>query len=125
MNLSRLIPIFDNSVSSWALEARLLRWLTLIWLFVGLIMLFSASYTVAAARQDDGLYYFKRQLLWVLVSLILFNIIVHLPLKKILGVQYYCAPPFKENFGGSTLVFNIFSILNFSHPCTRNGKKGI
>ncbi|MBD2197491.1 MULTISPECIES: FtsW/RodA/SpoVE family cell cycle protein [Calothrix] len=89
MNLSRLIPIFDNSVSSWALEARLLRWLTLIWLFVGLIILFSASYTVAAARQNDGLYYFKRQLLWVLVSLILFNIIVHLPLKKILGVSHW------------------------------------
>ncbi|OUL23744.1 cell division protein FtsW [Nostoc sp. T09] len=89
MNLRRLIPIFDNSVSSWALEARLLRWLTLIWLFVGLIMLFSASYTVAAARQNDGLYYFKRQLLWVFVSLILFNIIVHLPLKKILGVAHW------------------------------------
>ena len=89
MNLSRLIPIFDNSVSSWALEARLLRWLTLIWLCVGLIVLFSASYTVAAARQNDGLYYFKRQLIWVFVSLILFNIIVHLPLKKILGVAHW------------------------------------
>ncbi|MDZ7958945.1 MAG: FtsW/RodA/SpoVE family cell cycle protein [Aulosira sp. DedQUE10] len=89
MNLRRLIPIFDNTVSSWALEARLLRWLTLIWLFVGLIMLFSASYTVAAARQNDGLYYFKRQLLWVLVSLILFNFIVHLPLKKFLGVAHW------------------------------------
>ncbi|QIR40734.1 FtsW/RodA/SpoVE family cell cycle protein [Tolypothrix sp. PCC 7910] len=89
MNLRRLIPIFDDSVSSWALEARLLRWLTLIWLCVGLIILFSASYTVAAARQNDGLYYFKRQLMWVLVSLILFNFIVHLPLKKFLGVAHW------------------------------------
>ncbi|MEJ6486383.1 FtsW/RodA/SpoVE family cell cycle protein [Nostoc punctiforme UO1] len=89
MNLRRLIPIFDSSVSNWALEARLLRWLTLIWLFVGLIMLFSASYPVADARQSDGLYYFKRQLLWVLVSLIGFNIIVNLPLQKILGVSHW------------------------------------
>ena len=89
MNLRRLIPIFDSSVSNWALEARLLRWLTLIWLFVGLIMLFSASYPVADARQGDGLYYFKRQLLWVLVSLIGFNIIVNLPLQKILGVSHW------------------------------------
>ncbi|MEH1794758.1 MULTISPECIES: FtsW/RodA/SpoVE family cell cycle protein [unclassified Nostoc] len=89
MNLRRLIPIFDSSVSNWALEARLLRWLTLIWLFVGLIMLFSASYPVADARQNDGLYYFKRQLLWVLVSLIGFNIIVNLPLQKILGVSHW------------------------------------
>ncbi|MEH1948656.1 MAG: FtsW/RodA/SpoVE family cell cycle protein [Nostoc sp.] len=89
MNLRRLIPIFDSSVSNWALEARLLRWLTLIWLFVGLIMLFSASYPVADARQNDGLYYFKRQLLWVLVSLIGFNIIVNSPLQKILGLSHW------------------------------------
>lgn len=89
MNLRRLIPIFDDSVSSWALEARLLRWLTLVWLFIGLIMLFSASYAVADARQNDGLYYFKRQILWVLVSLIGFNFIVNLPLRKILGISHW------------------------------------
>jgi cell division protein FtsW len=89
VNLRRLIPIFDISASNWALEARLLRWLTFIWLFVGLIMLFSASYPVADARHDDGLYYFKRQLLWVLVSLIGFNIIVNLPLQKILGLSHW------------------------------------
>ncbi|MFN6528886.1 FtsW/RodA/SpoVE family cell cycle protein [Nostoc sp. ChiSLP03a] len=89
MNLRHLIPIFDSSVSNWALEARFLRWLTLIWLFVGLIMLFSASYPVADARHNDGLYYFKRQLLWVLVSLIGFNIIVNSPLQKILGLSHW------------------------------------
>jgi cell division protein FtsW len=89
VNLSRLIPIFDNSVATWALEARLLRWLTLIWLFVGLIVLYSASYPVADARHGDGLYYFKRQIIWVLVSLIGFNFIVNLPLRKILGVSHW------------------------------------
>ncbi|TBR58428.1 FtsW/RodA/SpoVE family cell cycle protein [Mastigocladus laminosus UU774] len=89
MNLRRLIPLFDDSVSEWALEARLLRWLTLVWLFVGLIMLFSASYPVADVRQDDGLYYFKRQLVWVLVALILFNIVVNLPLRKVVGVSHW------------------------------------
>jgi cell division protein FtsW len=89
VNLRSLIPIFGNSVSVWALEARLLRWLTLIWLFVGLIMLFSASYPVADARHDDGLYYFKRQVIWVLVSLVGFNIIVNLPLQKILGLSHW------------------------------------
>jgi cell division protein FtsW len=89
VNLRRLIPLFDNSVSEWALEARLLRWLTLVWLFIGLIMLFSASYPVADVNHDDGLYYFKRQLLWVLVALILFNIIVNLPLHRILGVSHW------------------------------------
>ncbi|WP_026082616.1 FtsW/RodA/SpoVE family cell cycle protein [Mastigocladopsis repens] len=87
MNLRRLIPLFDNSVSSWALEARLLRWLTMVWLFVGVVMLFSASYAVADVRHHDGLYYFKRQILWVLVGLIVFNIVVHLPLRRILGLS--------------------------------------
>ena len=89
MNLLRLIPIFDNSVSSWGLEARLLRWLTLMWMFIGLIILFSASYPVADDRQSDGLYYFKRQILWAIVGLIIFNIIVNLPLRKILGVSHW------------------------------------
>ena len=89
MNLRQLVPIFDNSVSTWALEARLLRWLTLVWLFVGLVVLFSASYAVADHRQDDGMYYFKRQIIWVFVSLILFNIIVNLPLKKIVGSSHW------------------------------------
>lgn len=89
MNLRQLIPIFDNSVSSWSLEARLLRWLTYVWLFIGLIILFSASYAVADERQGDGLYYFKRQIIWVLVSLVIFNIIVNLPLRKILGVSHW------------------------------------
>lgn len=89
MNLLRLIPIFDNSVSTWGLEARILRWLTLTWMFIGLIILFSASYPVADERHGDGLYYFKRQILWGIVSLIIFNIIVNLPLRKILGVSHW------------------------------------
>jgi len=89
VNLLRLIPIFDNSVSTWGLEARLLRWITLTWMFIGLIILFSASYPVADERQGDGLYYFKRQILWAIASLIIFNIIVNLPLRKILGVSHW------------------------------------
>ncbi|BAT51883.1 cell division protein FtsW [Nostoc sp. NIES-3756] len=89
MKLRSLIPFFDDSVSTWALEARLLRWLTFIWLFVGLTILFSASYVVADVRQGDGLYYFKRQVLWVLAALVGFNIIVNRPLQKILNASHW------------------------------------
>ncbi len=89
MNLRQLIPFFDHSAGSWAPEARLLRWLTLLWLVLGLIMLFSASYPVAAERQGDGLYYFKRQIIWVFVGLILFNWIVNTPLSKILAASHW------------------------------------
>ncbi|MGL5193938.1 MAG: FtsW/RodA/SpoVE family cell cycle protein, partial [Chroococcales cyanobacterium] len=82
-----LIPVFDPAVKEWALEARLLRWLTFLWLFVGLAVLFSASYPSANAEFGDGLYYFKRQIIWVLVGLIGFNVLVYTPLRYIQGIS--------------------------------------
>ena len=77
MDLHRLIPFFDTSVSEWAVEARLLRWITFLWLFVGLVVLFSASYPVANSNFGDGLYYFKRQLFSVSIGLVGFNVLVN------------------------------------------------
>lgn len=87
MDLRRFIPFFDSSVQSWAIEARLLRWLTFIWLFIGLAVLFSASYPTGIAESGDGLYYFKRQLLWTGVGLAGFHLLVHTPLRRILAVS--------------------------------------
>lgn len=89
MQLRSFIPFFDTSAQEWALEARLLRWLTFLWLLMGLAVLFSASYPVADADFGDGLYYFKRQLLWILFSLVGFNILVHSPLRYILGMAHW------------------------------------
>lgn len=89
MELRRLIPFFDASVSEWAVPARLLYWLTLLWLFLGLVVLFSASYPVGYSDFSDGLYYFKRQLIGVLVGLVAFNLIVHRPLQQISSVAHW------------------------------------
>ncbi len=89
MNLRYLIPFFDTSAQDWALEARLLRWLTFLWLMVGLAVLFSASFAVADADFSDGLYYFKRQILWILVGLLGFNMVVHFPIRYILGLSHW------------------------------------
>lgn len=78
------IPYFDPEVRDWAIEARLLRWLTFLWLSMGLVVLFSASYPVADAEFGDGLYYFKRQLLWIFMGLLGFNFFVRFPLHYIL-----------------------------------------
>lgn len=86
MKLSLLIPFLDNSVEDWAITARLLRWLTFLWLFIGLVILFSASYSIADADHGDGLYYFKRQIVWVLVGLVVFNVVVHSPLRYIVAI---------------------------------------
>lgn len=86
MNLRSLIPFLDPSVKDWALEARLLRWLTFLWLAIGLAMLFSASYAIAERDFGDGLYYFERQLGWIAVGLVAFGILTNSPLRYILGV---------------------------------------
>ncbi|CDM97990.1 MAG: putative peptidoglycan glycosyltransferase FtsW [Limnospira sp. PMC 1291.21] len=81
MRLRYLIPFFDPSSQNWATEPRLLRWLTFVWLFVGLVAMFSASYPSALAEHGDGLYYFKRQLTWMLVGMVGFNVIVNTPVR--------------------------------------------
>ncbi|NJO41600.1 MAG: FtsW/RodA/SpoVE family cell cycle protein [Cyanobacteria bacterium CRU_2_1] len=86
MKLRYLIPFVDTSSKDWALDARLLRWLTFLWLSIGLVVMFSASYPVADATLGDGLYYFKIQLLWISLGMIGFNILVHSPLRYILGI---------------------------------------
>jgi len=86
VNLRLLIPFFDSSVEEWSTPARVVRWLTFLWLFIGLVVLFSASYSIADAAYEDGLYYFKRQILWMLVGLVIFNVVVHSPLRYILGI---------------------------------------
>ncbi|AMW27155.1 FtsW/RodA/SpoVE family cell cycle protein [Arthrospira platensis] len=81
MRLRHLIPFFDPSAQNWATEARLLRWLTFVWLFIGLVAMFSASYPSALAEHGDGLYYFKRQVTWMLVGMVGFNVIVNTPVR--------------------------------------------
>lgn len=68
------------------MEARLLRWLTFIWLFIGLATVFSASYAIADAELSDGLYYFKLQIFWISLGLIGFNVLVHFPLRYVLAI---------------------------------------
>ena len=85
-NLRRMVPFFDASISDWAWEARVLSWLTGVWLVMGLIVLFSASYPTASLEHGDGLYYFKRQVIWAAVGSIGFWIAVRTPLQYLLGV---------------------------------------
>jgi cell division protein FtsW len=71
------------------MEARLLKWLTFLWMFIGLAVLFSASYPSADAEYGDGLYYFKRQLIWVVLGLVGFNLQVRSPLRYVLGIAQW------------------------------------
>lgn len=89
MELRQLIPLFDTSASKWATLARLLRWLTLLWVLIGLVILFSASYPVGEADFGDGWYYFKRQIISIIIGLVVFNWAIHSPLRQILGLAHW------------------------------------
>jgi cell division protein FtsW len=85
MNIFRyIIPFYQPDIDQWSLEGRLLRWLTFLWLLIGLIALFSASYAVGLDESNDGWFYIKRQGFWMIIGLVLFKIITELPLKVIL-----------------------------------------
>ncbi|MBD1907683.1 FtsW/RodA/SpoVE family cell cycle protein [Funiculus sociatus GB2-A5] len=90
MNLRQLVPFFNPAVQDWAIDARLLRWLTFLWLFIGLVVLFSASYPSGDAEYGDGLYYFKRQIISVMLGLLVFNVVVNFPLRHVLGIANWC-----------------------------------
>ncbi len=75
-------PAAKPSRDPWNAEARWLRWLTLVWLALGLMMLFSASYPVAQRISGDGLYFFRRQLVWVGLGLSCFWALVRIPLRR-------------------------------------------
>jgi cell division protein FtsW len=89
VNLRLLIPFFDPTVKDWSLTARLVRWLTFLWLTIGLFVLLSASYYWGEITNQDGLYYFNRQILFSVISLLIFNVIVHTPLQKILKISQW------------------------------------
>ncbi len=86
MALRDLFLLVNPSAEEWATNARLLRWLTYLWMFIGLAVLFSASYPSADADYGDGLYYFKRQLIWAVLGLVAVNMLVRSPLRYVLGI---------------------------------------
>lgn len=120
--LQYLIPIFDSSVSTWSAEARWLRWLTFLWLFIGLLVLFSASFPIAHAEYGDGFYYIKRQLIWVTVGLIGFNFLVHSPIGSVVRLNHWLlllflgliwltlVPGLGNTVNGATRWISIFGI---------------
>lgn len=81
-----LLPFYDPSAREWGIEARALRWITFLWLSVGFVVMFSASYVAADAERGDGLYFFKGQLIWIFIGLTIFNLLVHSSLRYVLGL---------------------------------------
>lgn len=84
--LRYFIPFIAPQVKSWTWEARLLNWLTCVWLIIGLVTLVSASYPEGIINSNDGLYIFKRQLIGVAVGVVGFNIMAYQQLSKTIKI---------------------------------------
>lgn len=81
-----ILPFIDLEAQTWSTDARVLRWLTLLWTAIGLVMMYSASFVAADAERGDGLYFFKGQIVWIFVGLTCFNILVHAPIRYVVGL---------------------------------------
>ena len=87
MNIARyLLPFYEPNFDEWSLEAKLLRWLTFLWILIGLATLFSASYAVGLETTGDGWYHFKRQLFWVAIGLVLFKTVIDTSIEQLAKV---------------------------------------
>ncbi|MGL5939110.1 MAG: FtsW/RodA/SpoVE family cell cycle protein [Waterburya sp.] len=84
--LGYFIPFVDPQIKFWTWEARLLNWLTGVWLIIGLVTLVSASYPEGIVNNHDGLYILKRQLIGVGVGIIGFNLMARQPLRQTLKI---------------------------------------
>ncbi|MEO1294583.1 MAG: FtsW/RodA/SpoVE family cell cycle protein, partial [Cyanobacteria bacterium J06636_16] len=82
-SLWHLFPFLDPATMHWSQEARLIRWLTLVWLAIGLITLFSASYPISLAETGAGWRYLAIQLLWAFLGMSAFNWVVHQPITQL------------------------------------------
>ena len=89
MELRQLIPFFDTTAQDWAREARLLRWLTFLWIGLGLLVMTSAAFPAGLYDHQDGWYYPVRQAVYLLVGMVGFNVIVHSPLQRWLHLAHW------------------------------------
>ena len=64
-NTSALLPV---PFQHWPAEARLLLGMVALWSVLGLVVLGSASWWVAAREMGDPTYYLKRQAIWMVAS---------------------------------------------------------
>ena len=85
-SLNYFLPFVSVRVRTWTWKARLLNWLTYVWLIIGLVTLMSASYPEGMANNGDGLYIIKRQFIGVVIGIVGFNLVSRLPLSKMIKI---------------------------------------
>ncbi len=75
-------PLLPLAWEAWPSEARLLAGLLGLWCLLGLLVLGSASWWVAAREMGDAAYYIKRQAIWLVASWGLFLFAIRTPMRR-------------------------------------------
>ncbi|MDX1977734.1 MAG: FtsW/RodA/SpoVE family cell cycle protein [Pseudanabaenaceae cyanobacterium bins.68] len=78
-----ILSLFQEN---WVLEARMIFGVTALWLFMGLLVLYSASSKIALQDSGDAFYYVKQQLLWICLGLVLLRLITAFPLRDLFRI---------------------------------------
>jgi cell division protein FtsW len=86
---NQFIPFFDTTARDWSTEARLLRWLTFVWLVLGFLVMCSASFPAGMQEFKNGWHYPIRQSINLAIGMVFFNIIVHSPLKRLINIAHW------------------------------------
>lgn len=89
MTPNQFIPFFDTTARDWSTEARLLRWLTFVWLVLGFLVMCSASFPAGMQEFKNGWHYPIRQSINLAIGMVFFNIIVHSPLKRLINIAHW------------------------------------
>lgn len=82
---------YDDEEQDDGFRSNKLTWCYLILIFVGLIQVYSSSFIYALENYNDGLFFFKKQVIFVLLSLSAFYISGRVPFKyfKYLGYSLF------------------------------------
>jgi cell division protein FtsW len=76
----------NPKVLKWTIHAQWIQWLTFLWIGCGLWVLASASYNSAYHDFGDPLYYIRRQILWITLGLLQYNLILKYRIEQLLMI---------------------------------------
>ena len=68
--------------NDWNVRARLVRWLTLVWVLFGLVILLSASYELGLNESGIGWAYLLRQSIWLVPGFVLYVLATRISLRR-------------------------------------------
>ena len=85
INPSKLIKsFFPLPWTIWPFEAKILIMIVGIWSILGIFILGSSSWWVASREMGNWAYFLKKQIIWTIPGIVLFNFVVNTKIRDLL-----------------------------------------